>query len=105
MKRLAKILATGALVIATVALADRTVTLLTSAAKVDTMTFRFQDLADGGTDVSGTVCGHTTLQSGGDTGQTCWPTGVLPVANTTRVDAMTLRTTRATVFWRTQEGL
>lgn len=103
MRRIVKIAAVGAIIVAGIALADRTITLLTAGAYVDSYQFKFDPIADGGTEVTAEVCGHTTIQGGGSSQPTCWPTGV--VTGAIRTDAMNMRSARALPFWNGKEGL
>lgn len=79
------------------ALADRTVTLLSASSTVDTITFTYQ-----GTDIAATVCGHTDLQGGGSSPQSCY---AQMLSGQFKTDVATLRTARAIPFWKGQEGL
>jgi hypothetical protein len=102
MKRTSRIhlaLTLGALLVAGIALADKTVTYLTAPAVVDTITFQF----GAANRVVATVCGHTQRTGGIDTDAKCYdrelPTGQF------KTDVLALRTGQARTFWLTQEGL
>jgi hypothetical protein len=93
-------LAVAVLFAAGIAVADKTVTYLSTGAKWDSMTF---SPAPGG-GVTAEVCGHTTIQGGGNGPATCHRI-VLPAAHAISVDVNALATNRGLPFWKTQEGL
>lgn len=78
--------------------ADKTITLLSSAAVIDSMTFNFTTP----TIVLGTVCAHTT-DSLANVQDTSCTTTVLP-AGAFRTNVLALSPTALT-FWKTQNGL
>jgi hypothetical protein len=65
--------------------ADTTITLQSAGVTWETMTFR----NSGGGAVGGTVCGHTTLASGGNSDGWCVDAN-LGAANATAIDVQTL---------------
>lgn len=89
----------GLLLIGTAAaLADRTTTVLSAPAKVQTMNF----VINADNTVHANVCGSTTYSDGGATPVICHGV-LLPAANSIAVSVRALGAGQGLTFWRQQE--
>lgn len=87
------------------ALADKTVTYLTSGATVESMCVYPVRLQDGGaTQVNIQLCAHATIQGNGNSPTTCYNTAnALSAANS--AGFLTAMNGPGLTFWKAQEGL